>query len=361
MPSPGATRRRGSIAARLARLGLPAAAAFLVAGCSSLLPPEPVTSQGRDIEGLYYWVFGFAAVIFLAVEAVIVWLVVRYRRRDDHLPAQTHGNNAVEVLWTAIPLVIVLFLFVISWQSLERIKAGPLESADVRVRVVAFQFGWRFEYADGFTVQGTGFPGPRLVVPVDSTVRLQLHSDNVIHAFYVPQFLSKLDVVPQSDPERDNVFEFRPEKTGVYRGQCAEFCGLAHNTMHFEVEVKSQPDYRAWVARQLASQGTPGPSVSPPPGAVTLEIGADTVLAFDRDRLGVAPNTPFVIAFDNRQAGVPHNVSIRDASGTVVFQGKPDVTGPAKAQYVSPAGLPAGTYEFYCSIHPNMKGTFEVK
>jgi cytochrome c oxidase subunit 2 len=351
--------------------------AILVAGCNATLyPPTPVTVQGQDIHDLYNIVFIFAAVIFLVIEGAILYIVLRYRRTDgdDMLPEQTHGHTGTEILWTLIPFVIVAFLFWISWEALPRVQADPAQPAGVHVKVTAFQWCWKFEYRDaaGATYATVEVPArnskgencrdesgnpPTVVVPVGQRIRLQLHSVDVIHAFYVPQFLSKLDVVPQANEARDNIFDFTPIAVGEYRGQCAEFCGLEHNAMQLDVSVRSEADYQAWLTEQK-SKPSPSPAASPPPGG-GLQVVASTVVSFEQNQLAAPAGAPFVIHFENKQVGVPHNVWIRNAQGEDLFQG-PDVQGPGSTDYhVGP--LPAGTYTFYCHIHPNMTGTLEVQ
>src|SRR5688500_2489611 len=126
----------------------------------SFFPPDAATVQGEDIRGLYDVVFLFAAAIFIGVEALIIWTVVRYRRKpgDDDLPPQTHGNNLAEILWTVIPTVIVAFLFFISWQTLNRVDAVSAQPG-LQVRAIAGQFQWTFDYLaeDGQTVEYTQF------------------------------------------------------------------------------------------------------------------------------------------------------------------------------------------------------------
>jgi len=367
-PRPGMPRRRRSILLAVTLLAL------VAAGCqASLYPPDPVTEQGRDIHALYNIVFLFAAAIFVAVEVALVYLVLRYRRRhDETLPEQTHGHTGVEVLWTLIPFVIVAFLFLISWQALGSVQADPGQAAGVRVKVTAFQWCWKFEYLDeGIAVEvparnaagqncrdESGLP-PMLVVPVGERIRLQLHSVDVIHAFYVPQFLSKLDVVPQLNEARDNIFDFTPTQVGEFRGQCAEFCGLAHADMQLVVSVRSAADYQAWLA-DMHNRPSPSAPGSPPPPGAALQLSASTAVSFEQSQLTAPASAPFVIHFENKQVGVPHNVWVKDAAGKDLFQG-PDVDGPGSADYNVSPGLPAGTYTFYCHIHPNMTGTLEVR
>src|SRR5712671_6681752 len=120
---------------------------------SALSPPKAATIQAEEVRRLYDIVFAIAAAIFLAVEGLIVWSILRYRRRpgDVDLPAQTHGNNLVEALWTLIPTVIVLYLFAISWQTLNTVDYTSVangQQPDVRINVIAGQFQFQFEYLD---------------------------------------------------------------------------------------------------------------------------------------------------------------------------------------------------------------------
>ena len=153
------------------------------------------------------------------VEGLILWTVLRYRRRpgDDELPPQTHGNTLAEALWTIIPTIIVAFLFVISWQTLNSVEALSA-SPQLKVRAYAAQFQWQFDYYDesGENIVYTQLvpqgEGGGMALPVDEDVRLVLESRDVIHAFYVPQFLFKRDVVPGRVSEFD--IKIKPEDAG---------------------------------------------------------------------------------------------------------------------------------------------------
>ena len=122
---------------------------FLSGAGRALYPPKPATEQAIQTSNLYDIVFAIAVAIFVAVEGLIVWSILRYRRRptDTELPPQTHGNNLVEVLWTLIPTVIVLYLFAISWNTLNVVDATT-QNPDIRINAIAGQFQWQFEYLD---------------------------------------------------------------------------------------------------------------------------------------------------------------------------------------------------------------------
>src|SRR5664280_1906801 len=386
-------RRAGMIAA----LG---ALAIVLSACTDFnvrtaMPPDAATTQGQATRNLYDIVFVIGAAIFLVVEGLILFAVLRYRRRkgDDELPPQIHGNNRLEIAVQTISSRLLLALFVLSWQTLNTVDAHT-PTPTVRIGVVAYQWQWQFVYApDGVNWQDCGaaankgkcvtvigtipaggdranWTPPTMHVPVNETVELQMHSIDVIHSFYVPAFLYQRDITPR----RDQVIQFTADKVGIYRGQCTQFCGLYHQFMEFQVQVEPRADYVAWLQQQL----TPPPSPSPAPaasagapagspggspaaaGSVSLALTAQGV-AYDTTDLAAPANTPFQIVFTNNDAGIPHNVSIHVGSptGQEVFKGE-IFAGPDSRTYAVPA-LPAGTYAFVCSVHPNMTGTLTVK
>jgi cytochrome c oxidase subunit 2 len=363
---------------RVALVLLPAAA-LLIAGCA----PQPVTSQGREIHDLYNIVFVIAAAIFLFVEGLIVWTVLRYRRKPSQtdLPAQIHGNNALEIIWTVIPTAIVLFLFALTWNTLNHVDPVSAQT-DIRIRAVAQRFQWSFEYLspDGQTVVFKQI-APEMVVPAGETVHLTLHSPDVIHAFYVPQFLFKRDVVPG----KENEFEFSVDPSfagGTFRGQCAELCGTFHDAMQFTVKAMTPADYTAWFKQQQDQgqatpppppQGSPGASGGPPPSGPIASPGTGgpngpevdvtaANIAFEPTSLTAKAGAPFILKFTNNDAGVPHNVVIHagpNTSDPAAFTGE-IFNGVGAKDYPVPA-LQAGTYAFSCQVHPNMTGTLTVQ
>lgn len=318
----------------------------LLAGC--LLPPEPKTDAGQDVFNLYLLVLGLAAIVFFGVEGFILYAIFRYRRRpgDETLPAQLHGNNTIEIIWTAIPTVIVMVLFVFSMITLTEVEARADDP--VRIEVEGFQWQWTFRYPDDdVALTGSVAEPPTLYVPVGEPVRLVLSSSDVNHSFYVPDFLIKRDLIPMAD-ERNNELEFTVSEAGTYSGQCAEFCGTAHADMIFVVEAMERADYDAQLAA-LASGEEPAPA-PPDEGAAcetTVEIAANN-LEFDIDSFEVPADTEFCIQFDNQES-VPHNVAILDGS-EVLFSGE-ILNTEGSVTYQVPA-LPAGEYEFICEVHP---------
>jgi len=236
---------------------------------TGLYPPVAVTEQGVAVRNLYTIVFLVAVAIFFVVEGLILWSIIRYHRKpgDDSLPAQTHGNNIAEAVWTIVPTLIVAFLFVISWQTLNVVDSTAAVP-ETRIHAQAGQFQWSFDYlaADGKTVLFTQLaptgPDGGLNVPTGRTIEMTLNSNDVIHAFYVPQFLFKRDVVPG----RTNKFQFNVEDSmagQTFRGQCAELCGVGHDAMLFDVHAMTASDFDAWLAAKVAAAAaTPTPAAS---------------------------------------------------------------------------------------------------
>ena len=186
---------------------------------------------------------------------LVLWSVVRYRRRDDELPKQTHGNNRLELTWTVLPFLLVIFLFIVTVRAQDKQLALAARPAVV-VDVTAFQWSWRFAYeGSGAQVVGTPDKVPEMVVPVGQPVRIKLTSADVVHSFYVPRTLFKRQAIPGHPSEFDLTFD----KTGTYHGQCAQFCGVAHANMLFQVRVVSQGEFQSWLAT-AARSGAPGQS-----------------------------------------------------------------------------------------------------
>jgi plastocyanin len=208
-----------------------------------------------------------------------------------------------------------------------------------------------------------------LTLPAGQTTHLYVSSPDVIHAFYVPQFLFKRDVIPGVNNQFDLTLDVS-DAGQTFRGQCAELCGIGHRAMLFEVHALAAAEFEAWYQSKLTeatASPSPAPSGAAPSGPApsggaagpTLDLVAQNV-AFDKADLSAPASGPFTIHVDNRDTGVNHDVDVLDGSGKKVFDGK-DFPGPATQDYgVGP--LAAGSYKFECSIHPTlMFGTLTVQ
>lgn len=237
--------------------------------------PSGITDEASDMHGLYLFTLTLGAIVFVLVESALIYCLIKFRKKNDSLPAQIHGSNLVEFIWTGIPVIIVIALFSYSFIVLRNVehKQNP---PDLTVNVTGFQFQWQFTYcqndlgkganapakakdskyqgpctteADEFSVIGTAKDEPTVVIPVDEPVEFRLKSNDVIHSFYVRDFLYKLDVIPG----RDNKFTVTAREVGTFTGQCAELCGLNHGLMRFHIEVKTRAEFDAWVAAKTAA------------------------------------------------------------------------------------------------------------
>lgn len=220
------------------------AAATVLAGCGNYGAPDPATRQGGDVVDLWRTEVWIAAALGALVLGLIAWCVVRYRTRPDDdgtMPPQHEGSIPLEIFYTAVPVLIVAGLFAYNLVLSDDIDER--RNTELVVDVTGFQWQWRFDYAaQDVRIVGDVRRPPTMVLPVDTDVRLRLRSADVIHSFYVPRFLMKRDLVPGVV----NTIDLRPTRTGTYLGHCAEFCGLDHARMNFDVRIVTAEEFRAW-------------------------------------------------------------------------------------------------------------------
>jgi len=235
--------------------------------------PEGITEQATEMRQLWTGSVIAALIVGLIVWALIVWCIVRYKKRGDELPRQTAYNLPLEIVYTVIPFVIVAVLFFFTVVTQNKVQTVT-EDPDVRIAVNAFKWNWQFVYPDAedddggpVNVVGNSEEIPILVLPTDRTIRFEVASADVIHSFWVPEFLFKLDVIPGNENGRNNVFEVTVNEEGAYVGRCAELCGSYHAYMNFEVRAVSGDDFDDFLeareggdttAEALESIGQPG-------------------------------------------------------------------------------------------------------
>jgi cytochrome c oxidase subunit 2 len=249
--------------------GLGLTCAVALSGCgesvSRGLLPHGVTDQSGRITSLWTGSWLAALGVGVLVWGLILWCVVAYRRKKDEvgLPEQLRYNVPIEILYTVVPLFMVAVLFFYTARD-ESALLDISKKPDVTINVVAKQWSWDFNYVDAGTFESgtqaelTGAPGvaataPALYLPVNKRVEFVLTSRDVIHSFWVPQFLQKLDIIPG----KVNRFQVEPTEIGTFEGKCAELCGAYHSSMLFQVKVVSQAAYDAHLA-QLKARGNLG-------------------------------------------------------------------------------------------------------
>lgn len=255
-----------------------AAPLLLLSGCSGQAArfgfPEGITDRSAYIQDLWVGAWIASLVIGIFVWGLIGWVIIRYRRKagDPDAPRQTKYHLPLEVLYTLAPFLIIGVLFFFTVRAQDAILAQD-DDPDHVIEVIGQKWSWTFSYIEGdnpaigqdaHTV-GTIEQMPDLYLPLGETVRFELNSPDVIHSFWVPTFLFKLDVIPG----HPNSFEVTPTKLGTYDGKCAELCGTYHAAMLFKVHVVSVEEYNERI-NELIAAGDVGRIELPENAANTL-------------------------------------------------------------------------------------------
>lgn len=213
------------------------------------LPPAAST-YAADIDRIFYVILVVTGVVLVGVEAAILYLMVRYRRREGRKAHYIEGSNRAEVIWTVTPAVFILGLAVASYAVWPQVKDPDRFPTDaLEIAVEASQFEWSVSYpgADGELGTADDFDTRNQVhVPVDQPVIVHLTSEDVIHSFFIPQFRIKQDAIPGKNIR----LWFEAIESGEYELACAELCGLGHYRMRARVFVHSQEEYRRWISQQ---------------------------------------------------------------------------------------------------------------
>ena len=252
---------------------------------------DQVTALGRDLANFHNnWLLLMCAVISIFVLALLLWTIVRYRRGANPTPSRTTHNTAIEVVWTLVPVLILVAIAVPSIRLIRAQYSPP--PADLTIKVIGNQWYWTYQYPDngGFEIVSnllkeqkdvkpgeryrTDADGPpllavdeRIVIPAGKVVKFIVTSNDVIHAFAVPAFWAKID----ANPGRLNETWVKVDRPGVYFGQCSELCGARHGYMPISVEVVPEATFNAWVA---SKGGTPKGTKPSTEAAAPVEAAA---------------------------------------------------------------------------------------
>lgn len=232
-----ARRRRfllGVLASSFAVLG---SACETNVGPQDYLGPRGPIAERAD--GLWDITFGIAVAVFVIVEAVLVFTIIRFRRRPGRQAAQFHGNTKVEVILTLIPTLILAGLAVPTVKAIADLAKAPDNALEINV--TAKQFWWQYEYPDAEVVTAN-----ELHVPTGQPILLNLEATDVIHSFWIPKLTGTQDAIPG----RTNRMQFTADEPGTYWGQCKEFCGLSHANMRLRVIAHEPADFDQWLLDQ---------------------------------------------------------------------------------------------------------------
>jgi cytochrome c oxidase subunit 2 len=262
--------------------------------------PVGVTPQAESMRQLWTWSAIAALVVGAVTWGAMFWAVAFHRKRkgDESLPRQTQYNLPLEVTFTVIPTIIVAVLFAFT-VNVQNYVDTDVADPDLRVDVTAFQWNWEFEYPDAPTPDGqpvstlgTSETIPLLVLPTERRIEFSQRSNDVIHSFFVPEFLFKRDVFPLPEVnDQDNVWQIDSiDREGAFVGRCAELCGTYHAMMNFEVRALSPALFDQWLAlRQQTNPATGAPYTA---GEALQQLGcgelctpeAYTTYPFNTDR-----------------------------------------------------------------------------
>jgi cytochrome c oxidase subunit II len=249
---------------------------LLLVGCDHEYPQSsinPHSDFAEIIHSLYVSIFWWTMLILAVVWVLLAWVLVKYRRRsEDEQPRQIRGHLGLEIGWTVGPALIVVAIAIPTIQAVFATQR-PISEDALLVEVTGNQFWWEFHYPEeGVTTAN------ELWLPVDRPVSLRLESNDVIHSFWVPKLGGKRDVNPvpavrEGQEPKYTWLYFTPNETGVYWGQCAEFCGQSHSFMAKRVVVAEMDEFQDWVERWHASAGAAPPAPEEPqPEDLDLEV-----------------------------------------------------------------------------------------
>ncbi|MTV24868.1 cytochrome c oxidase subunit II [Nitriliruptoraceae bacterium ZYF776] len=249
------------IAARrstITKVSLVVVLALVLGACTSdqsaLDPAGPYAQRPHD---LIQWVFGIAVAVFVLVQGLVIYSVVKFRRRKDDdgsLPVQVHGNTRLEIFWTVIPALILAAIAVPTVQMIFTQMEEPEDA--LTVEVIGHRWWWEYYYPE-FDI----YTANELVIPAGRTVRLEMTaadpardvSRGVLHSYWIPQLGGKQDVVPG----QTTYLNYEADEPGTYLGQCAEYCGLSHAYMRNYATAMTEADFDAWVEAQTTPAAVP--------------------------------------------------------------------------------------------------------
>ncbi len=221
---------------------------------------NPVTDVAKDVYSMHAFVTIIMALITLLVLGLLIWVCYRYSAKKNNKPSKTVHNTLVEILWTAIPVLILVVIAIPSFKLLY--KQDVIPEPDLTIKAIGYQWYWGYEYPDNgnfsyeaFMVQSKDeleedkpykrmlTTDTKVVVPVNKIIRMQVTAADVLHSWAIPAFGVKTDAVPG----RLNETWFKAENIGIYYGMCSELCGVNHQSMPIEIHVVTQEDFENWV------------------------------------------------------------------------------------------------------------------
>lgn len=292
---------------RLAQAALTVAVLALVAACAKDHPESVFhhrTDFNRDIDWLFRLLMWLGGFVFVFVELLLIWTLVKFRRRPGQAePKHVHGNTVMEIMWTIVPALLLVVIAIPTVHTIFKTQAKARADA-LQVEVIGHQWWWEFRYPQYGVVTAN-----ELYLPIGRTVNFTLHTQDVLHSFWVPALGGKRDLIAN----HTNYLWFTPDSTkaNAYNGACAEYCGDSHGNMRFKAFTVAPSDFEAWAKHQASAAVGSGPAAPATPAAVTTRVAirtpsnaqaGSTVLSAGPGGAGI-PATPAVDTASVAQTG----------------------------------------------------------
>jgi cytochrome c oxidase subunit 2 len=279
--APSATERRAPkrTAAQMLGVGIVASALGIVAGLAINWFPPSASTQADGIDTLWDVLIIASVPIFVLVTVIVAFSIINFRMRpgEENLDGPPiHGNTRLEVIWTALPAILIVGLVVYAYITLRDIEQAPAAGGERVVKVFGEQFAWTFEYNEG----GRRIRSAQLYLPAAESVKFEVRSKDVIHDFWIPDFRMKIDAVPGITTS----YRVTPKDSAIGRHPivCAELCGLGHAFMRQTAHVMTKDDFGAWVRKAAAPAGGAG-------GGAGGQVDAKQLFTVGKDTTGATP------------------------------------------------------------------------
>ncbi|MGB9665385.1 MAG: cytochrome c oxidase subunit II [Ignavibacteria bacterium] len=187
----------------------------------------------KEVDGVFLFILSISVLLLILITFLMIYFVIKFNRKKNPRPQNIKGNTTLEIIWTVIPTILVIGMFYYGWYGYKKMTAAPKDAFEVNVN--ARMWAWEFNYPNGLKTD-------TLVVPVNRPIKLNLHSLDVNHSFFIPAFRIKRDAIPN----KNNYLWFVAEETGVYDIACAEYCGLRHSYMYSKLYALHQNEFDEW-------------------------------------------------------------------------------------------------------------------
>ncbi len=268
----------------------------------------PLSTPAREVHDLSIFVLVITALIYVGVSSLLIYALVRYRARpgDNTEPPQVFGSVQIELAWTIIPILLIVVLFLGTARVLFSVQDARKPASAVDVIVVGHQYWWEFRYPQYNVTTANELHVPVSNPPYSRPTFMKLTSADVMHSFWVPRLAGKTDLLPN----RVNEMWIDPQQTGLFLGQCAQFCGMEHAKMLLRVYVDSPEQFQQWIAAQQKTQSEVGAAM---PASLSIPNQGNARNG------GPPPNSPMTRMEPAVQpAGAPQGINAHD--GQWVFE-----------------------------------------